>query len=66
MKKVKTDLKPLPKDIQETFINAEFILLNVLDHIATGRMNKELTMERLISVCKSFPISHLDRLTKYF
>jgi hypothetical protein len=63
--KSKNIAKPLPKDVQEILLNAEFILLNILDHMASGKMNKELTMQRLITVCKSFPISHLERLNKY-
>lgn len=58
-------MTPLPKDVQETLQNAEFILLNILDHISSGRMDKELTKDRLISVCKSLPIAHHDRLLKY-
>lgn len=61
----KKELKPLPKDVQETLMNAEFILLNVLDHLSSGRCNVELTKERLISVCKSLPISHFERLSRY-
>jgi hypothetical protein len=57
------ELKAYQQQIKETK-DASELICNVLDHIAAGRMNRDLIVSNLIKAGKLLPVYN-DRLNKY-
>jgi hypothetical protein len=55
----------IPMSAQVKIVEAESLILDVLEHISAGRFNEEVIKGKLIQACKNLPILNDSRLIKY-